>query len=155
MILSLYWGVLFHVEQNLSAFVVWVVDFDAQVAPYTDTTAIVGPQIVQAAEKLVAPTGQLGWGPLPASHFNYDPMEVRRQIYDYKAWAAVIINANATALLDYAVRNGNSSYDPMGAIQMVYTTARDDSSHSEYIDPLLTQFEQQATSDFGKVCGTF
>lgn len=34
----------------------------------------------------------------------------------YKAWAAIIINANATALLQEAVRMGNSSYDPMGAM---------------------------------------
>jgi hypothetical protein len=51
-ILSLYWAALFRVEQNLSALVVYVVDFDGQVAPYTDTTPIVGPMIVEAAESL-------------------------------------------------------------------------------------------------------
>ncbi|KAI9740783.1 MAG: hypothetical protein M1818_004748 [Claussenomyces sp. TS43310] len=151
MVLSLYWAVLFRVQQNLSALVVWVVDFDAQVAPYTGMTAIVGPQIVQAAEKLISPVGAVGWGSLPASQFNHDPMEVRRQIYDYKAWAAVIVNANATALLREAVINGNASYDPMGAAQVVYVEARDETSHANYVMPQLTKFEQQVTSMFGEM----
>ena len=71
----------------MSSLVVWIVDFDGQVAPYTDTTPVVGPQIVSAAEALVASSGSLGWGSLPARQFNYDPMEVRQAIYDFKAWA--------------------------------------------------------------------
>lgn len=119
-ILSLYWAVLFRVEQNLSALVVWVVDFDGMVAPYTDVMPLVGPLIVSTAMSLVAPSGSLGWGSLPASDFNNDPMAVRQAIYDEHAWAAIIINANATALLQDAVTNGNASYDPMGAAQVIY-----------------------------------
>ncbi|KAA8570618.1 hypothetical protein EYC84_000017 [Monilinia fructicola] len=114
-ILSLYWGALFHVEKNLSSLVVWVVDFDGQVAPYTDTTPLVGPQIVKAAEALVAPSGALGGG-----------------IYEFGAWAAIIINANATALLQEAVQNGNATFDPMG-----YRTE-------------LLQFQSTITSKFGQ-----
>jgi hypothetical protein len=151
-ILSLYWAVLFHVEGNLSSLVVWVVDFDGQVAPYTGVTPVVGPQIVQAAEKLIAPSGAVGWGSLPASNFNYDPMEVRRQIYHYGAWAAVIINANATSLLQSAVMSGNVSYDPMGAAQVIYVEARDETTHFTYVTPQLLAFQQQVTALFGKVC---
>ena len=78
-------------------------------------------------------------------------MEVRSQIYDYKAWAAVIINANATALLQSAIQNGNSSYDPMGVAQIIYVEARDETTHSSYVVPQLTMFEQQVTSMFGQV----
>lgn len=42
---------------------------------------------MSAAEALIAPTGSLGWGSLPASQFNYDPMEVRKAVYNFKAWA--------------------------------------------------------------------
>ncbi|TVY46072.1 Nitrosoguanidine resistance protein [Lachnellula occidentalis] len=150
-VLSLYWGALFRVEQNLSALVVYVVDFDGQVAPYTDVTPIVGPQIVSAAESLVAPTGSLGWGSLPASAFNNDPMAVRQAVYDQKAWAAIIINANATALLQDAVRNGNTTYDPMGAAQIVYVQARDESTHANYVEPHLTSFQIMATSMVGRM----
>lgn len=150
-ILSLYWAVLFRVDQNLSSLVVWVVDFDAQVAPYSSTTPLVGPAVVKAAEMLVAPSGSLGWGSMPASYFNNDPLEVRRQIYNQKAWAAVIINANATALLQEAVQTGNMSYDPNGALQLVYVEARDAMSFATYIMPQISQFEQQVPAMFGKV----
>ncbi|KAF7866702.1 hypothetical protein EAF04_005544 [Stromatinia cepivora] len=149
-ILSIYWGALFHVEQNLSSLVVWVVDFDAQVAPYTDTTPIVGPEIVKAAEALIAPSGSLGWGSLPASDFGFDPMEVRRRVYDFKAWAAVIINANATALLQDAVQNGNTTFDPLGIAQIIYVEARDETTHANYITPHLLQFQSTVTSMFSQ-----
>ncbi len=150
-ILSLYWAVLFRVEQNLSSLVVWVVDFDGQVDPYKGVTPVVGPHIVQAAEKLIAPSGSLGWLARSPDDFNYDPMEVRGQIYDFKAWAAVIVNANATTLLQDAVQNGNASYDPMGAAQVIIVTARDDTTHFNYVDPQLAMFEQQVTSTFGEI----
>lgn len=148
-VLSIYWGVLFRVEENLSSLVVWVVDFDSQVSPYSSVTPIVGPQIVSAAEALVAPSGQLGWTSLPASTFNYDPMAVRQAIYDEKAWAAVIINANATALLQDAVQNGNSSYDPKGSAQVIYVEARDDTTVDTYMLPLIEEFEQDVSATFG------
>jgi hypothetical protein len=150
-ILSLYWGALFRVEQNLSALVVYVVDFDGQVASYTDTTPLVGPTIVSAAESMIARSGSLGWGSLPASRFNYNPMEVRQAIYDEKAWAAVIINPNATAMLQEAVTNGNASYDPMGAAQIIYVQARDETTLGNYVTPVLQQFETMVTSHFGKM----
>ncbi|ESZ92725.1 hypothetical protein SBOR_6890 [Sclerotinia borealis F-4128] len=148
-ILSLYWGALFRVEQNMSSLVVWVVDFDGQIAPYTDTTPIIGPQIVSAAEALIAPSGSVGWGSLPASHFNYDPMEVRKAVYNFKAWAAIIINANATALLQNAVQNGNTTFDPMGIAQTIYVQARDETTHANYITPQLLAFQSHITSTIG------
>ncbi|KAM3086221.1 hypothetical protein ACMFMG_000356 [Clarireedia jacksonii] len=150
-ILSLYWAALFRVEANLSALVVWVVDFDGQVAPYMDVTPIVGPQIVSAAEALIAPSGALGWGSMPASAFDYDPMTVRKAVYDQKCWAAIIINANATALLQSAVQTGNLSYDPLGIAQTIYTEARDDMSYRNYIIPQINQFQTSVTSKFGEM----
>ena len=78
--LSIYWGVFSRVEKNISSLVVYVVDFDGQVAPYntTDIQPLVGPQIVQLAQQMVAsPTPSLGYTPLPPSDFNYDPLLVR------------------------------------------------------------------------------
>jgi hypothetical protein len=66
-VLSLYWAVLCRVEQNMSSLVVFVVDFDGQVAPYTDVTPVVGPMIVQIAQSLLAPSGTVGWQSQPAS----------------------------------------------------------------------------------------
>ena len=52
-------------------------------------------------------------------------MQVRQAVYNQDAWAAVIINSNATALLRAAVATGNTSYDPLGAAQVVYVQAID------------------------------
>lgn len=150
-ILSLYWGVLFRVQDNISALVVWVVDFDGQVAPYTDITPIVGPYITENALSRIAPKGAVGWGSLPPSDFHNDPLQVRQRIYDFDAWAAIIINPNATALLNEATQNGNTSYDPMGAAQIVFVQARDQQTISSYILPQIREFEQQVTSAFGEV----
>ena len=129
----------------------FVVDFDGQVAPYTDVTPVVGPMIVQTAQSLLAPSGTVGWQSQPASVFNFDPMAVRRAVYDEKAWAAVIINANATALLQDAVNNGNSSYDPMGVAQVVYVEARDENTLDNYVVPQLQQFQTEVMTSFGRM----
>lgn len=146
-ILSIYWACLFHVEKNLSSLVIYVVDMDAQVAPYNTSgiNPLVGPIVTDLARTMVAsgePT--LGWGPLFASDFDYDPIAVRQAVYDFKAWAAVIINPNATALLYQAVQQGNTSYDPMGAMQLVYQDSRDDTNWYDFIAPIMTQFQMEA-----------
>ena len=105
---------------------------------------------MSAAESMIAPTGSLGWGSLPASQFNFDPMEVRRAVYDEKAWAAVIINTNATALLQDAVTNGNASYDPIGAAQIIYVQARDSDTIGNHVAPVLQKFQSDVTAQFGK-----
>lgn len=126
---------------------------DAQVAPYNTSgvTPIVGPIIQDLARTMVAsgnPT--LGWGPLNASDFNYDPIAVRQAVYDFKAWAAIIIMPNATALLQSAIQNGNTSYDPMGACQLIYQDSRDDTNWYDFMYPIISPFMTQATTMVGE-----
>jgi hypothetical protein len=64
---------------------------------------------------------------------------------------SVIINANATALLQDAVTNGKTSYDPMGAAQVIYVEARDETTVNDYIMPLLEEFQTMVTASFGKM----
>jgi hypothetical protein len=133
--------------------VVYVVDFDGQVAPYNNNgiTPFVGPLIVQLAQQMVASgTPTLGFGSLPASDFNYDPIQVRQAVFNFDAWAAIIINPNATSLLYSAVQNGNSSYDPMGACQLVYIDSRDDTNWYDFMAPILSSFQTEATSMVGQ-----
>ena len=146
------WGSLFHAEQNLSSLVVYVVDMDAQVAPYNTSgiQPLVGPMITQMAREMVAssmPT--LGFGPLDAAAFNYDPIAVRQAVYDFDAWAAILINPNATAMLYSAVQNGNTSYDPLGACQLIYQDSRDDTNWFDFMFPILSQFQTEAQSMIG------
>lgn len=71
-------------------------------------------------------------------------------MYDWKAWAAIIINPNATSQLYSAIQNGNRSYDPMGACQLIYQDSRDDTNYYDFILPILNQFMTQATTMAGE-----
>jgi hypothetical protein len=124
-ILSIFWGSLFQIPRNMSSLTVYVVDFDG-LAPYNTHTPIVGPTIVSLVEDMNLNPGHLGYLATPPSMFNNDPLQVRQAIYDFEAWAAIIINPNATSMLYSAINNGNSSYDPIGACQLVYIDSRDD-----------------------------
>ncbi|CAF9922937.1 MAG: hypothetical protein ALECFALPRED_002267 [Alectoria fallacina] len=83
------------------------------------------------------------------SMFNNDPIAVRRAVYDFRAHAAIIINANATALLQQALELGNTTYDPKGAAQIIYVSARDQNTIPTYVVPQLTSLEMLVTSQFG------
>ncbi|KAJ4368211.1 hypothetical protein N0V83_006567 [Neocucurbitaria cava] len=148
-VLSIYWGVMFDVEQRLDHLSVYVVDFDG-VAPY-DTTPFVGPTITKLVQQTLSsgmPT--LGWDIRSAAEFNNDPLQVRQAVYDFHTWAAIIINPNATALLYSAVANGNASYDPLGACQLVFQDARDDTNWYDFMLPIISPFMTQAQSMVGK-----
>lgn len=151
-VLSIYWGVFFKIENRLSHLRIYVVDMDGA-APYDDTgnTPFVGPTITQLAEKQLS-SGQttLGWDIRPGSEFNNDILEVRQAVYNWDAWAAIIINPNASALLYQAVATGNASYDPIGACQLVYQDARDDTNWFDFMLPIISPFMTQATSQVGQ-----
>ncbi|KAG7109396.1 putative endoplasmic reticulum membrane protein like [Verticillium longisporum] len=149
-ILSLYWAVLYRVEENLRALTVQVVDFDGLVEPYTGGSPMIGPQVVQLTEQMLSMSGpSLGYQTVLASQFGYDPLKVRASVYEWDSWAAIVINPNATALLQQAVETGNASYDPTGAVQIIYQTARDSTTVSSYLSPMLQQFSSQLTAQFG------
>lgn len=148
-ILSMYWGVLFKVSENMSALTTIVVDFDGQSAPYTGVQPLVGPAIVRAARQIRKPTGTIGWEVMSPAEFDYDPLAVRQYIYDEHAWAAIIVNNNATALLLNAVQSGNETYDPQGAAQVIYIQAREETTYANYILPQIQEFQVAVTSAFG------
>ena len=130
---------------------IWVVDFDAQVEPYKDVEPFVGPFVTQSIQgMLAAMKNHPGFTIRLPADFNYDPLQVRESVFDFHAWGAVIINANATALLTDAVLNGNASYDPLGACQIIYNSARDQTVASSYIVPYMNIVQKIAVSNFGK-----
>lgn len=149
-VLSMYWAVLFKVGENMSALTTIVVDFDGQSAPYQNVLPLVGPAITQAAQQMRMPSGTIGWEVIDAAFFKYDPLAVRDYVYEESAWAAVIINNNATALLQDAVQTGNTQYDATGAAQIIYVQARDETTYANYILPQLNMFQTQVTSQFGQ-----
>ncbi|EHY60656.1 hypothetical protein ABEF92_001314 [Exophiala dermatitidis] len=154
-ILSLYWAVLFHVNENMSALTVAVVNFDARVAPYNNSALSAAPSVGQTVERFaqgqaMIHSGVLGYTVQDADiMYHGDPMAVRQAVYDYKVWAAIIVNTNASTILQEAVRIGNTSYDPLGAGQMIINSARDETTYYNYILPQLYQFQTDVAAIFG------
>ncbi|KAJ9605311.1 hypothetical protein H2200_009968 [Cladophialophora chaetospira] len=149
-VLSLYWAVLFHVPQNLGALTVAVVNFDGT-GPYAGTKPLVGPLVEQLARKQAAlPAYALGYRIESPEKYGGDPIAVREAVYKEEIWAAIIVSANATALLQQAVATGNASYEPLGAGQIIVNSARDETTYGNYIDPQLFEFEINAASVFGE-----
>jgi hypothetical protein len=147
--LCLFWGALFRQSHNIHNLGISVVDFDGQ-EPYTDTTPFVGPFVTNAIKQLIEAGGAPGYTFYKPEHYDNDPLKVRESIYDFHAWASIVINPNATALIEAAVRDGNSSYDPMGACQITYNSARDQTVTSSYIVPSMTILQKSVVSDFGR-----
>ncbi|UPX17674.1 uncharacterized protein EKO05_0008015 [Ascochyta rabiei] len=148
--LCLFWGALFRQNDNVKHLEIFVVDFDSQVAPYTDTTPLVGPFVTRTVTDMLDEGGIVPSYTLrSAGDFDFDPLKVRESVYDFRAWAAVIINPNATAVLDHAIRQGNASYDPSGACQIIYNSARDQTTTSSYIVPSLTALQKRVVHSFG------
>ncbi|KAL8834313.1 MAG: hypothetical protein Q9170_003808 [Blastenia crenularia] len=151
-VLSMYWAVLFHVEKNTSSLTVFVVDFDGRVPPFTGGTPLVGPMITQTTEMMLsAPEPHLGYDTIDPSVFGMDPLAVRQAIFDWKAYAAIIVMPNATAMLQQAVDQANTTYDPLGACQIIYVEARDQDTYYAYVLPQLSTLQTQITSKFGQM----
>jgi hypothetical protein len=147
--LCLFWGALFRQNDNIHNLGIIVVDFDGE-APYADTTPFVGPFVTNAIEQLIDAGGAPGYAFHQPEDYDNDPLKVRESVFNFHAWAAVVINPNATALLETAVREGNSSYDPLGACQIIYNSARDQTTSSTYIIPSMTVLQKHVVSNFGR-----
>lgn len=125
-------------------------DFDGIAHYDTGNPPLVGPLVTQLGQQMLETEGHLGYGSLPPSQFDNDPIQVRQAVYNWDAWAAIIINPNATAMLYSAIQNGNTSYDPMGALQLVYQDSRDDTNWYDFLQPQLSMFMTEATSMVGR-----
>lgn len=147
-ILPIYWGVLFNVKKMLPKATVAVVSFEG-IAPYENYQPIVGPFVRAACEaEMTVRKDHLGYTFQSPSQYDNDPMNVRLAVFNHDIWAAIIINSNATALLKTAVETGNASYDPRGAISIVYNQARDVESYNFYIVPSLDDLALEITTTF-------
>lgn len=108
--------------------------------------------ITQTTEMMLsAPDPHLGYETMDPAVFDNDPLLVRQAVFDWKAYAAIIVMPNATAMLQQAVDQANTTYDPLGACQVVYVEARDETTYLNYILPQLSALETQMTSKFGQM----
>jgi hypothetical protein len=150
-VLSIYWGVFFKVETRLKHLRIYVIDFDGQPPYDTGNSPFVGPAVTRLVQQqLSSSQPTLGWDIRSPTEFGNDPLQARQAVYNFDAWAAIIINPNATAMLYSAIQTGNASYDPMGACQLVYQDARDDTNWYDFIFPIVSTFMRETTSMVGK-----
>jgi uncharacterized protein DUF3533 len=148
--LSLYWGALSNVERNLPTLTVWVVDFDGQAAPYNTTSPFVGPIVIETiVNRSLSKYDRLGWKIMSPRDFQNDLSQVKQRIYEEHAYAAIVVNHNATALLRASVQQGNKSYDPNGAGEVIYMSARDQITYSSYILPAIVDVVNSVLHAFG------
>ena len=143
-------GIFYEVPEKLASLRVFVVNFDGQIPPYISNDAFIGEQMLNVIQEFnSAKAPHLGYTMVPPSEYGNNPMNVRQAVYDFKAYAAVIINANATALLRAAVEQGNDTYDPSGVAQIIYVSARDQTTVPTYVAPQLGNLERAIISQVG------
>ncbi|KAI4909710.1 uncharacterized protein J4E92_010628 [Alternaria infectoria] len=148
--LCLFWGALFRQNANVGGLNISVVDFDGQ-PPFTGVAPFVGPFVTRTVRSIMEEDGVVpGYTFASPEDFNNNSLNVRNEVYDFHAWAAVIINSNATAMLDAAVKLGNASYDPLGACQIIYNSARDQITTSTYIVPSINTLQKRVVTEFGR-----
>lgn len=73
---------------------------------------------------LPSSTTHLGWSIRDTSDYPNGLEDVRNNVLSQRSWATVVINSNATTAWRNAINNGDSSYDPNGAITIYIQTAR-------------------------------
>lgn len=81
-------------------------------------------EMAQQQSALPSSMTHLGWSVRSASDYPNGLATVEDNILSQKAWATVVINANATSAWLNAVRNGDPNYDPTGAVTIYVQTAR-------------------------------
>ena len=144
-VLSLFSGVFFHVKENMPVLNIWVVNFDVS------TDAIVGPTIVDLAQRYTeSPGHHISFEVLPTSRFE-DYLAVRRGVYNQHAWGAITVLPGASTHLRDAVATANVSYDPSEACEIVYVTARDATTYSSYVIPAMQTLQMQSQDAVGKI----
>lgn len=114
--LPLYWGSLWlsnDFTQNLN---VMIVDLDGGFIGSGVSSALLSSQ-------------QLGYYVSTS-----DPIDA---ILHEEAWAAVVINAGATAALQTARTSGNSSYMGTSAVSVYYAQARAEVAVNSYVEPYI------------------
>lgn len=127
-------------EPNFVNLTVNLIPFD------TDTNSfLVGPIINQANYENSEPRSipHFTWVIKSPSDYPNGLADVRRDILTQKAWAAVVINANATSAWQAALATGDSSYDPTGAIGVYFASARFYQVVLLYVEAVVSEIPRQ------------
>ncbi|KAI1351853.1 hypothetical protein F5Y01DRAFT_314351 [Xylaria sp. FL0043] len=148
--LSIFWAVFCNTQNNLRNLEVHVVDFDSQVAPYNKVEALVGPVITNLARRIHSSSlpQSLGYRIVALSEYQYSPWPCAGPSINGTPGRRSSSIRTRHALL-HAVLNGDSLYDPTGAVQYIVQYARQESTTNNYIVPQLQVLMSQFVTQFG------
>ncbi|KAL7423027.1 hypothetical protein Q5752_002326 [Cryptotrichosporon argae] len=135
--LSIFWGSNYALETYFPRLAVYLVPLDTAAASLL-TDAFVNEVAYQ--QQLSGSVAHLGWTVRDPQDYPNGLDDVRREILGQECWAALVINANATQAWIDALENGDSTYDPTGAIGVYYQSARFYQVILLYFDSLISEF---------------
>ncbi|KAK4701153.1 hypothetical protein P7C70_g5087, partial [Phenoliferia sp. Uapishka_3] len=130
-LIPVFWGSNYRLEYYFYRIAVDVYDFDSASNP----TPLLGPTVAAGLKASMAAPAHFTFRFLNTTGVTIEQIE--HGIVNEHAWAAVIINSNATSAWQAAVQGSVSTYDPNGAISVVVASARFYQVILEYLLPFL------------------
>lgn len=141
--LSIFWGSTYLLEHYFPNAKVYVYDFDSA----ANANPLLGPYVVNFMESTLSQPVHMGV--IIRDTAGKTLADVENEIVNEKAWAAIVINSNATTMFQEAVAGTggllDGEYAPKGAISLLSVGARWFQVVDEYIFPFLTQYMQTPT----------
>ncbi|GJN89696.1 hypothetical protein Rhopal_002683-T1 [Rhodotorula paludigena] len=142
-LLSVFWGSTYKLEYYFPNVKVYVYDYDSAANP----NAILGPSVVQYLVGTTSTRPHMGVIVRDPSGKTFD--DVASEIVGEKAWAAVVINANATSNFEQAIAGTGGllegEWAPEGAISLVVAGSRWFQVILEYLLPFLGRYMETPT----------
>ncbi|GAA5897088.1 hypothetical protein JCM6882_001787 [Rhodosporidiobolus microsporus] len=141
-LLSVFWGSTYLLEWYFPNVKVYIYDLDSTGTP----SPLLGPTVTRT---LLATVGQRPYLSFINRAINgKGTAEIAQEIIEERAWAAIVINANATTAFQAAISGTGGllegQYSPEGAISIFTSGARWYQVTLEYLIPFLQQFLQPA-----------
>lgn len=139
-ILSIYWGADHSLQFNEKAATISVIDLDR---------GEVGPALQAFTQNFrnTNPSTTLGY--ISANTYTSNAETIAALKHE-DFWVGIVIQANATTLMNYAYQNGNTSYDPTGAIHIIFEEGRNELAVAEYMLPQISAVMLSFVSTFAK-----
>ncbi|KAM3087854.1 hypothetical protein ACMFMG_001920 [Clarireedia jacksonii] len=141
--MSIYWGGDHSLQFNLRVLTIAVVDFD-----HGEIGDHLKEMVVKERSKDYKKS--LGLVNVDGGEMDARVEEVYRKLHRQDFWFAVIINSNASEVMNAAFSGEIETYDPKGAIQVVYEEARNALVIGEVVYPKVIAFLDQFVLDFTK-----
>lgn len=142
-ILSIYWGADHSLQFNMPVFTVAVIDFDGgEVGPYLQSMAM--------EARAAQPATTLGYVSEAGSKYDFANAQTLHALKQEAYWFGIVIQANATTAMNHAYETGNASYDPTGAVHVIYGEGRNSLAISTFAYPQLLSFMNSFVLRFAK-----